>query len=215
MKIISINIAEATLVSLSEGSKKTLSGIFKKPVSKPLFLDYIGFEGDGVGDRRIHGGKDKAVCVYSVDHFPYWSERFNRDILPGSFGENLSLEGMLENQVNIGDIFEIGMVQVEVTQPRQPCHKLNKVFNDQSMACNLQSTGFSGFYMRVLKPGVVEPGTLLKRIHKGQFSVEKANALLRKGGKNIEHMQELISIKALSDEWKDMFQKRLVKSLPH
>ena len=213
MKIISINIAEATNVSLNKSSpKKFLSGIFKKPVSKPVFLDYIGFEGDGVGDRRIHGGTDKAVCVYSVDHFQYWGEKLKREILPGAFGENLSLEGMLETQVNIGDIFEVGKAQVEVTQPRQPCHKLNKVFEDQSMACNVQTTGFSGFYLRVLKPGLVEPGAILNRIHEGHFSIEKANALLRRGGKNIQHMRELINIKALSEEWKDMFQKRLLKS---
>ena len=213
MKIVSINIAEATNVFLSKGSKKkSLSGIFKKPVSKPVFLNYIGFEGDGVGDRRIHGGEDKAVCVYSVDHFQYWGEKLKREILPGAFGENLSLEGMLETQVNIGDIFEVGKAQVEVTQPRQPCHKLNKVFEDQSMACNVQTTGFSGFYLRVLKPGLVEPGAILNRIHEGHFSIEKANALLRRGGKNIQHIRELINIKALSEEWKDMFQKRLLKS---
>jgi len=181
------------------------------PVSQPVFLDYLGFEGDGVGDTRIHGGKDKAVCAYCIDHFPYWSDKLQREILPASFGENLSLTGMPEREINIGDIFEIGSAQIEVSQPRQPCHKLNKVFNDQTMACTVKKTGFSGYYFRVLRPGLLEAGALMKRIHAGQFSIEKANALLRKGGANIQHMQELISLPALSEDWREMFQKRLSK----
>lgn len=211
MIIISINIASPALVSLTDGSRKVRSGIFKKPISQPVYLDHKGFAGDGVGDSRIHGGEDKAVCVYCVEHFPYWNDKLQQKILPGSFGENLSLEGLLETHVNIGDIFEIGSARIEVSQPRQPCHKLNKVFNDQSMACNVKKTGFGGYYLRVLEPGLVESGTPIKRIHKGQFSIEKANALLRKGGGNIQHMQELITLPALSDEWRKLTQKYLDK----
>jgi MOSC domain-containing protein YiiM len=211
LKIVSINIASPTHISLDGGPRKLRSGIFKLPVSQPVFLDYLGFAGDGVGDTRIHGGRDKAVCAYCVDHFPYWNETLQRKIVPGSFGENLSLAGMPETDVNIGDIFEIGTAQIQVSQPRQPCHKLNKVFNDQSMACSVKKSGFSGYYFRVLKPGLIERGALIKRIHEDGFSVEKANALLRKGGANIKHMQELISLPALSVDWREIFQKRLSK----
>jgi MOSC domain-containing protein YiiM len=172
-------------------------------------LDYQGFEGDGVGNTKIHGGEDKAVCAYCTEHFPYWADKLLREILPGSFGENLSLLGMLETEVNIGDIFEMGAAKVQVSQPRQPCFKLNKVFKDQSMACSVKTTGFSGYYFRVLKPGLIEPGSLVKKIKNGSFSIEKANALLRKGGSNVEQMQELISLSDLSDDWRGMLQKRL------
>ncbi len=209
LKIISINIVSPANVSLDGGPRKIRSGYFKLPVSQPVFLDYLGFEGDGVGDTRIHGGEDKAVCAYCTEHFPYWTDKLQREILPGSFGENLSLLGMCETEVNIGDIFEMGSAQVQVSQPRQPCHKLNKVFKDQSMACSVKTTGFSGYYFRVLKSGLIEPDALIKRVHEGSFSIEKANALLRKGGSNIEQMQELISLPALSEDWRGMFQKRL------
>ncbi len=215
MKIISINIAIPARVSLDGGPKKIRSGYFKLPVSQPVFLDNLGFVGDGVGDSRIHGGGDKAVCAYCADHFPYWSDKLQREILPCSFGENLCLLGMLETEVNIGDIFEMGAAQVQVSQPRQPCHKLNKVFNDQSMACWVKTTGFSGYYFRVLRSGLVEPDALVKRIHRGTFSIEKANALLRKGGANIEQMQELISLTALSEDWRGMMEKRLKKLNSH
>lgn len=211
MKIISINIASPERVSLDGGPKKHRSGIFKTPVSKPIFLDCLGFEGDGVGDLKMHGGEDKALCAYCVDHFPYWNEKLQRKISPGSFGENLSLLGMPETAINIGDIFEVGAAQIQVSQPREPCHKLNKVFNDQSMACSVKKSGFSGYYLRVLKAGMVETGSLLKRVHKdpNEFSIEKANALLRKGGANSQDMEELISIRALGSEWQEKIQKRL------
>jgi MOSC domain-containing protein YiiM len=211
LKITAINIACPDFVSLDGGPKKHRSGILKKSVSGPVFLNQFGFDGDGVGDTRIHGGEDKAVCAYSVDHLPYWNEKLQRKLGPGSFGENLSMVGMLETTTHIGDIFEVGAAQVQVTQPRQPCHKLNKVFNDPSMACSIKKTGFSGYYLRVLKPGLVEPGDTINLFHKdpSEFSVEKANALLRKGGINIQYMEELISHPALSSDWREMIQKRL------
>jgi MOSC domain-containing protein YiiM len=213
LKINSINIAYAELVSLDGGSKKHKSGIFKKPVADPVFLDYLGFNGDGVGDSRIHGGKDKAVCAYCVEHFSFWNEKLQRKLSPGSFGENLSLTGMLETDINIGDIFEVGSAQIQVSQPRQPCHKLNKVFKDQSMACSIQKSGFSGYYFRVLKTGMVEAGSVLKKIHKdsNKFSIEKTNALFRGKGANAQDMEELISIQALSSDWRDAVLKRLSK----
>ena len=213
MKMVSINIASVERVSLDGGPKKHKSGFFKMPVSEPVFLDLAGFKGDGVGDSRIHGGRDKAVCAYCVKHFPYWVEKLQSDIAPGAFGENLSLEGPLETDISIGDIFEVGSAQIQVSQPRQPCYKLNKVFNNQEMACNVQKTGFTGYYFRVIKTGLVEPGASMKLIEKdpSRFSIEKANALLRKGGSNIKHMEELISLQALSKDWREMFEKRLKK----
>jgi MOSC domain-containing protein YiiM len=207
--IISINITSPALVSLDGGPNKIRSGFFKLPVTQSIFLDYQGFEGDGVGNTKIHGGDDKAVCAYCTEHFSYWTDKLSREILTGSFGENLSLLGMLETEVNIGDIFEIGAAQVQVSQPRLPCFKLNKVFKDQSMACSVKKTGFSGYYFRVLKPGLVKPSSRVTKIKYGLFSIEKANALLRKGGSNVEQIQELISIPELSDDWREMLQKRL------
>lgn len=213
MKVVSINIASVAPISLDGGPKKHKSGIFKMPVSEPVFLDLVGFKGDGVGDSRIHGGRDKAVCAYCVNHFPYWIAKLKRDIAPGAFGENLSLEGSLETDISIGDIFEVGSARIQASQPRQPCHKLNKIFNNQEMACNVQKTGFTGYYFRVIKTGLVEPGDSIDLIEKdpNEFSIEKANALLRKGGSNIKHMEELISLKALSEDWREMFEKRLKK----
>ena len=208
-RVISLNISNPIRVSLDGGTKKTTTGYFKKPVSHRIFLDFLGFNDDGVGDKRIHGGKDMAVCVYSTDHFSYWANKLDREILPSSFGENLSISGMVETVVSIGDIFEIGETQVQVSQPREPCHKINKVFKDQSIACTIKKTGFSGYYLRVIKPGFIEPNAIIKRVHKENFSIEKVNALFRKGGANIEQLQELISLPSLSGKWKKKIENRL------
>ena len=154
VKLVSLNISLPEKVSFNIGSKKILTGIFKKAVDEKIFLDELGFRGDGVGDPRIHGGKDLAVCAYFVDHFPYWQTELERELIPGAFGENLSLAGINETQIYIGDIFRLGEAEIEVSQPRQPCHKLNKVFDFQAMACKVQTMGYTGCYFRVKKNGL-------------------------------------------------------------
>ena len=128
INILSLNIASPEKINFKGGNKKYLTGFFKKPQNKKTFLDELGFQGDGVGDSRIHGGKDLAVCAYFVDHFPYWQGELGKEMNPGAFGENLSLAGINENHIYVGDIFSLGNAEIQVSQPRQPCHKLNKVF---------------------------------------------------------------------------------------
>jgi len=211
VNLVSINIALPEKVNLNGGSKKLLTGIFKKPVDGKIFLDELGFRGDGVGDPRIHGGKDLAVCAYFVDHFPYWQAELEREMKPGAFGENLSLAGINEDQINIGDIFRLGEAEIEVSQPRQPCHKLNKVFDLQAMACKVQTTGYTGCYFRVKKTGWVEPDSVLERIQEGlgKISIEMINVLMFKEKKNPDLLKKVVSLQALSVDWREKFQKRL------
>ncbi len=211
INLVSLNIALPKKVNLNGGSKKHLTGIFKKPVDEKIFLDELGFRGDGVGDSRIHGGKDLAVCSYFVDHFPYWEVELDREMKPGAFGENLSLSGINETQINIGDIFRVGEAEIEVSQPRQPCHKLNKVFNLQAMACKVQTTGYTGCYFRVKKTGWVEPDSELERIQEGLggISIEMVNVLMFKEKKNPDLLKKVVSLQALSVEWREKFQNRL------
>jgi len=213
--IQSINIALPRNVPVS-GNKKIFSGINKKPVEGRIFLDRSGFQGDGVADHRFHGGEDKAVCVYCVDHFPFWEKELKRKLHYGAFGENLSVTGLTESRVHIGDTFKIGEAQVQCTQPRQPCHKLNKVFDFQEMACRVQTTGFSGHYMRVLQPGWVEAGEEIVSLQADpkEISVERANELMHKNKKDRDGIREILSVEALSESWRETFQKRLDKQSP-
>jgi MOSC domain-containing protein YiiM len=211
----SINTGKPEKITHS-GNRKMVSGIHKKPVTDKVFLDNLGFRGDGVGDPRIHGGRDKAVCVYCVDHYSFWEKELNREMSPGAFGENLSMTDWMEKNVHIGDIFQVGEARVQCTQPRQPCHKLNKVFDFQGMACRVQTTGFSGWYFRVIQPGWVKAGVEIVRVQeepKG-ISVDLANDLMHKNKKDWKGIQEILTVKALSDSWRETFTKRLSKGSP-
>ncbi len=192
------------------------SGIHKKPVEGKIFLDNLGFRGDGVADPRFHGGRDKAVCVYCLDHYSFWEKELNIKIGPGAFGENLSVTEWTEKTVHIGDVFQMGEARVQCTQPRQPCHKLNKVFDFQAMACRVQTTGFSGWYFRVLQPGWVTAGVEIIRVEEDpvRISVEIANDLMHTNKKNWQGIRKILSVTALSDSWRETFTKRLSKGEP-
>ncbi|MBT5470371.1 MAG: MOSC domain-containing protein [Nitrospina sp.] len=211
LKLVSLNIALPTMVQLNGTAKKFRTGIFKKPINEKIFLDESGFHGDGVGDTRIHGGKDLAVCAYFVDHFTFWNNELDRVLEPGAFGENLSLAGIDETQINVGDIFCLGEAEIEVSQPRQPCHKLNKIFKYQGMACKVQTTGFTGCYFRVKRKGWVEPGATIEKIKDGlgKFSIDKINSLMFKEKKKFDLLRKVVRQEALSLEWREKFEKRL------
>jgi MOSC domain-containing protein YiiM len=211
VKIVSLNITLPEKISLNGEVRKVITGFFKKPINEKIFLDDFGFRGDGVGDSRIHGGKDLAVCAYFVDHFPHWKIELDREIKPGAFAENLSLAGINETQINIGDIFRLGEAEIEVSQPRQPCHKLNKVFALQTMACKIQTTGYTGCYFRVKKTGWVKPDFVFEKIKEGlgKVSIEMVNVLMFKEKKNQDLLRKVASLQALSIKWREKFQKRL------
>ncbi|WP_377805222.1 MOSC domain-containing protein [Azospirillum sp. A29] len=144
------------------GRPDTLSAIGKHPVDAAIAIGPAGLEGDEQADRRNHGGPDKAIHHYPFDHYAAW-----RDDLPapcallesvGAFGENLSTLGLTEETVCVGDIFRIGTATVQVSQGRQPCWKLNHRFGVKDMARRVQSTGRTGWYYRVLEPGIVTAG---------------------------------------------------------
>ena len=165
MKIISTNIGEPRTI-LWRG-KAVKSGIFKYSVDEPIQLEVEDVVNDHVIDRRYHGGVDKACYLYSADHYSYWQSLYPKLKMPwGMFGENLTVEGLHEAKVNIGDIFKIGEAVVQATQPRQPCFKLEFRFNDREIVRKFVESGFSGVYVRVLEKGSVKAGDSMKLIEK-------------------------------------------------
>jgi len=208
--IVSINIGKPAQVPYDNG-RKFRSSIQRKPVNGKIYLDFLGFEGDQVADPGHHGGSDKAVCVYSADHFPFWAKELSRLILPGAFGENLTVQNMKEAEIHIGDVFKIGEAEVQCSQPRQPCHKLNKLFQYQKMACQFQTSGYSGFYLRVLKPGWLKSGDPFELLEPDpyQISVDDANRLMHEDKKNSSKLKEILDLDSLSQEWRDIYEKRL------
>jgi MOSC domain-containing protein YiiM len=127
MKIRSVNVGLPRNVSFREEIVTT--GIFKEPVKGPVKLRKLNLDGDKQADLTVHGGKDKAVYAYPMEHYDYWQRELpNTVLLWGIFGENFTTEGLIEDSVNIGDRFHIGSAEVVATQPRMPCYKLGVRF---------------------------------------------------------------------------------------
>lgn len=207
--IISINIGKPALMDYN--GKEILSGINKKQVDGPIFLDKLNFAGDGQADLIHHGGADKAVCVYSFEHYSYWEQRLNRKLDVAAFGENLTIKGMLESDVAIGDIFQIGEAVVQVSQPRQPCYKLAARYGVADLPVQVERTGYTGYYFRVLKAGWITSSAaiVLKERHPKQLTVEYANEIMHHDKNNIKAIKEILSVNELSKSWQNTFTKRL------
>ena len=186
-----------------------VSAIIKKPVQGPIYAGRDGLFGDESADRRLHGGWDKAVCAYSQDHYPAWENFFCRTLSPGSFGENFTIKGLVEETVYLGDIYRIGMAEFQVSQPRVPCQKINRIFERNDVVRKIRSTGKSGFYLRVLKPGNVlsgDPLVLLSRPD-DPISIQKSNRLWR--GKEIPpgFLESILGKDFVSSAWKKDLKK--------
>ena len=208
-QLLSLNIGLPKEVTY--GGKVIHTGINKKQVKEPVYLSFVKFNGDGQADLVHHGGVDKAVCVYTGDHYPYWEKELNQDLVYGAFGENITVSGMREEDVCIGDMFELGQAIVQVTQPRQPCFKLAKKYNIPKLPLYFQETGYTGFYFRVLKEGWVSSVDTLKRLQsdpKG-VSVAFANRIMHKEKQNIEGVKRILEVNALSNSWRKSFEKRI------
>ena len=189
--------------------KELTTGICKKPVSGPLVLTPQGFAGDGVGDRRHHGGSDKAVCVYSLDHYPYWERILGIPLPQAAFGENLSMSGMEEDSVCIGDRYLIGTAEVQVSQPRQPCGTLAARYGREDFVKLVQDSGRTGFYFKVVKEGTVQAGDAVTLIEQDdrKVSVAFANQVFYRERKNRGAIEKVLSVPALSATWKKSFQE--------
>jgi len=155
MKIISTNLAKPRTINWN--GQKITTGIYKIPVTEPIYLEKEAVKGDEVTDRAVHGGTHKACYLFSADHYPYWKNLYpNLDWNWGMFGENLTVSGLDETQLYIGDIYKIGSALVQVTQPREPCFKFGIKFGNQHALKQFIQHGFPGTYVSILEEGHVK-----------------------------------------------------------
>ena len=202
MKIVSVNAAGSS--RLSFGGDHLHTGIFKSPMAGPVTLTTTGIRGDVQVDRKNHGGPDKAICVYSADHYDRWSSETGMQFCPGMFGENLTVDGMREDDVQIGDRYAVGEAEVEVSQPRQPCHKLAKKVGDLRFLDRVIELGLTGFYLRVLKEGRVEATDAIALISRpeGSCSISYANGVMYNRVGGADGLNRLLSVPSLADAWR-------------
>jgi len=154
MKVISTNIGTPTTFEWNGREEQT--GIFKYPVDEPLFLGKTDVQKDTVIDRKHHAGVNKACFLFAADQYPFWKHLYpNLEWEWGMFGENLTVLGMDESLIRIGDIYKIGTALVQVSQPREPCYKLGVRFNDQNILRQYVDHAYPGTYVRILEEGEV------------------------------------------------------------
>lgn len=191
------------------------TGFFKEPISGAVRLGATNLDGDGQADLVHHGGPDKAVLAYAAEHYPDWRRSLDKPALPfGAFGENFTVAGLSEANVCIGDVWQVGAeAVVQVSQPRQPCWKLARRWRIKTLALDVQQTGRTGWYFRVLREGFVAAGellTLLERPHP-DWSVERANRVMHADKGNIVAALELAAIPLLSGNWRTTLTRRAEK----
>ena len=202
--------------ALEHAGETVQSGIVKSAVSTSHELGFTGLAGDGQADLKNHGGKDKAVYAYPLEHYPVWQAKLGRDLPMGALGENFTLEGLLEGQVHIGDTFRIGTALVQVSQPRQPCFKLGARHREPQMPAWMIENGLTGFYLRVLEVGVVCAGDTLERTVQGErgITIVEANRVMHHDKHDLEGIGNLLAEPALSNSWLGSLRRRLATLQP-
>jgi MOSC domain-containing protein YiiM len=192
---------------------KTINtGIFKRPVSGPLQLRTLNLDGDRQADLSVHGGPHKAVYGYPSEHYSFWRKELPGVDLPwGMFGENFTTSGLAENELHVGDRFQIGSSIVMVRQPRTPCYKLAAKFQRDDMLERFLLSGRSGFYFSVEQEGSVaeeDDFQLLKRNQDG-ITISEMNRLFVREKYNQELLRKAVHTAALPDDWREYFAERL------
>ncbi len=205
MIVVSLNVGIPRIEVF--GGREFSTGICKQPTPAPVRLSTTGFGGDGVGDPRHHGGKDKAVCVYSLEHYPYWEKTLGIKLPVAAFGENLTVADLREDDISIGDIFQVGSALVQVSQPRQPCRTLAARYMRDDLVKLVVDSGRTGFYFRVLEEGIVEQGTalILRERDPHGISVSYANLIFHHDRMNCSAINRVLAVSALSASWQKSF----------
>jgi MOSC domain-containing protein YiiM len=186
------------------------TGFFKEPVAGEVFVTRTNLVGDGQADLRFHGGPDKAVLAYSADHYADWRSELEREFPPGAFGENLTIAGVTEEDVCIGDTWRIGEAVFQISQPRQPCWKLARRWRIKDLTARVIENSKSGWYFRVLEEGLIEAGQpveLISRPHL-KWTVARASRLMHHDKRNRAAAAELASLPELSASWREELSER-------
>jgi MOSC domain-containing protein YiiM len=198
MRVISLNVGEPRVVQVAD--QEVVTAIFKEPVPGPLMLRRLNFDGDRQADLEVHGGKNKAIYAYASEHYAFWRREFPDMDLPwGMFGENLTTEGLTEENASIGDQFRIGEAVVALSQPRLPCYKLSIRFDRADIVKRFFASRRSGIYFSVLEEGLVKTGDAIEAVSHDPRGIRVAdvNRAYANAADNLPLLRRIVSANIL------------------
>jgi MOSC domain-containing protein YiiM len=213
MKLLSVNTGLPREVTWHGRSVTT--GIFKHPVQGRVTLRKLNLDGDRQADLTVHGGEYKAVYCYPLIHYEYWKRELpGRDLPMGMFGENFTLDGLLEESVHLGDQFSVGSAEVVVTQPRLPCYKLGIRFEADDMVKRFFVSRRTGFYVAVTREGEVGTGDEIRLISRDPnrvpvSEITRLYAEKRYSDADVAWVERALRVEELPESWKEYFRQRL------
>lgn len=210
MRVISVNVGRPRRVSWR--GRPVSTGIFKEPVDGPVRVRTLNLDGDRQADLSVHGGWDKAVYAYPSEFYELWRNEQPELELPWSrFGENLTTEGLVDGDVNVGDRFRVGTAELIVTQPRLPCFKLGIRMGRDEFVVEFLERGLLGFYFAVAREGDVEAGDPIVELsrHPAGFGVTEITRLYAHDRDDVEGLQRAVGLDVLPEGWRNHFRKRL------
>lgn len=210
MKVVSLNVGRPREVEWH--GKRVLTSIFKAPVAGRVHVGTLNIDGDEQSDLTVHGGVDKAVYAYPSEHYEFWRRQLPEVDLPAAaFGENLTVQGLLEPDLRIGDHLRIGSAEFAVTQPRMPCFKLGIRFGRADIVKRFLESGRSGFYFAVLREGEIGAGDTIERTQRSaaELTVADVTSLYTVEADNRDLLRRAIETPALPESWRGYFRKRL------
>ncbi|QJX45534.1 MOSC domain-containing protein [Hymenobacter taeanensis] len=211
MQLLSLNIGLPQEYSWK--GKPVRTSIFKQPTTEPVYVHTEHLAGDGQADLRVHGGPNKAVYSYPQEHYAFWQNHLGgEELAAGAFGENLTTTGLLEDQVRVGDCYQIGTAVLMAVQPRQPCFKLGLRFQNDQMIRDFEQAGRSGIYFQVQKEGTVQAGDTITLVQQSPYAVtiQDLTDSLSPGPKNARKLEAMLEAPHLTPSWRERLTRLLV-----
>lgn len=205
-----INLAIGKPKEYNWNHEKKLSGIGKSSTDI-VELKKLGFVGDDVGNKKKHGGVDRAICLYPFEHYPYWEKLFQTKMILPAFGENITATNMTEEQVCIGDIYRIGGAIVQITQGRVPCDTISKYNGQKQLLKKVVETSLTGYFFRVLEEGSIKYNSEINIIdkHPKKISVYFATNVLFHQRQDEKSIEKILTVEALAEDWRKRYLKLL------
>ena len=204
-KVISVNVGLPK--ELVSGDRSITTGIIKTPISGPVRVRTLNLDGDRQADLTVHGGVDKALYLYPSEHYEFWQQELGEKLPWAAFGENLTVAGLLETNVSVGDQLGIGTAVIAISQPRLPCYKLAATFQREDMIRRFLGSRRTGFYARVLQEGQLQSGDSIAALHEDpvRLTVRELTDVYVAKTRDRKEIERVLSVPGLPRSWHDYF----------